>query len=386
MSDEQTLLLVFVILYLFENLFFLHRNSLAFVSMYGARFSVKYPSTVIGNKRGGLIMSNPFSPLGFVFVSNPIQFSLNKNGVISFVSNCLSASEVPSQSKCLFSWSEINKIEKISNEIFINGKLFLKHRSSSLINQWANLISVINNLSTDSRERYIKEYLESSLNTKKIKLIKTEFFKKSRYLIILCNFIWFYIFLISPLFVLCFGFTNIVINIFLIYAFLHILTIFKFISTKRRLDLNWSQRDFLSNLFKVLVFPPAIIRAYDSFTTNLFDGFHPIALGYVFLSKYDFQKLAKELILDLKYPIILDELDEKDKPIVQDFNRIQVESINSFLKENLYEMNDIIAHSFSNDDNAKSFCPRCHAEFTIEQGICSDCSDIKLIRIDDLYP
>ena len=83
-SDGQTLLLILVLLYLTECLTWVKKQSVVFVSLPGRRWHLAAPISWLGNANGAMLILNPLTPPGRVFLSNLLPISISPSGVCAF--------------------------------------------------------------------------------------------------------------------------------------------------------------------------------------------------------------------------------------------------------------------------------------------------------------
>ena len=88
--------------------------------------------------------------------------------------------------------------------------------------------------------------------------------------------------------------------------------------------------------------------------------------------------------MDLKYPVTIEELEKSQFEIVKDYNEMQISIINDFLNEVNLSVQDILKPELSGDKEVQTICPRCHSEYIISEGFCSDCQNINLLPINKI--
>ena len=110
MGELESLLLVLALIYLSECLVWVRRGALAFTSWRGNLFVVRPSGTWIGNQRGSLLVSNPFPPLGTVFVVPELPLSLSASAVYAYSSVCLDRAGRPWQTAKHFSFRDIRDV------------------------------------------------------------------------------------------------------------------------------------------------------------------------------------------------------------------------------------------------------------------------------------
>lgn len=379
MTDEQTLLLVLFLLFLFECLIWVHRNTVIINSYFYSGWQLRYPSSNFGNKNGGFFLRNPLPPLGVIFLCQPIPFSFSSNKIVSYISQQLTDSGKPKQIEKVFSFNEIKNISIQLNEIYINGELFVKCRTNQLARFFSDFISNVKDISQNSREEYYNKFFQNLLDIDRIKTLYNKYKKKSIYLRLFCNILWIYIFIFSICIIYIFGFILSIFYLLTGYLILHLLTVIIFYFTFRYFYPDSSKEELYSNLLIILLFPPSAIRSIDKISLNLFDRYHPLAVMIAISHDSNFEIFVKKIILDLKFPLGNESLPKDIQNISNWYRNKQIKILKSFFKNNAIDLKNLLTPSISSDVTVKAYCPRCHVEYTSTEGQCSDCNGIDLV-------
>ena len=77
-------------------------------------------------------------------------------------------------------------------------------------------------------------------------------------------------------------------------------------------------------------------------------------------------------------------LSESEKNINKWYREKMITQINEFIKEQGYNIEELLKSIQSLSKNTLSYCPRCLTEYSIEKGNCSDCNGINLISINEI--
>ena len=385
MTDEQLFLIVFFLFYIAESVFWISRNQVAFTGKIFQKYFLQYPDKYIGNEKGGLILANPLLPSRLVFIAEPLPLSMDDTAVCSVSTYRLNFSaESKNNQVRLVNWNDITSVNTIDNEIHINGQLFTKCSSSDSAEKWARIIQKIKSTQKPDRNSLIKKSIMDSFNADEIIKSRSSFSRISFPLRMLCNLLTAYVFIIAPLIIIQYGLMYTILNIFLLYVFFHLLTLITFIITKYKSKLRISKSDFITILIKVSLFPPALMHVNDYLSVKVMDKFHPLALGLELLPQNKFESMAKAWILKLKYPQYFQQLSEEKQKVIQNFNQMEMDHIKSILSKYKIDIDKLIAPKLSDDPNLKSYCPRCHTEYAIDKGYCSDCNDMELVPVSKL--
>jgi len=139
-----------------------------------------------------------------------------------------------------------------------------------------------------------------------------------------------------------------------------------------------ASEDRIGNFLKMILCPPVAIRALDVVSNPLLDSFNPLNVANVLLDKNKYSVFAKEFMLDLKYPIQPNHLSDEGLLIINWHNNTLFGLCKSYL-DDVAKLNiDLFTPPNQTDENSKSYCPRCHSQFTKESGECPDCLGVKL--------
>ena len=373
MTDRQILYLALALIYLSECFIWVSSKGIAFrksVTEWGVVFS----STLFGNESGGLALAYPLPFLGRFYMTYLMPVSFSPEGILNVSIETLTRKipKVPIDQK-FYAYSEIDAVENKGNVIWINNEPFCKCGS---VTQATSLVTAIQHLlKQKDKAKQIDKYNCALLNNDKIKELIKVFDEKTDKLSIICNVQFFVSFCIAPALVYVFGSAFIVWScIYLIISNLCIITMFNIV---HKYLLPEHAKERINDSFKMFFCPPLSIRAVDIISLPYLSNYHPLAVAYNTIDEARFQVFAKQALLSFNFPNEL----IKD----MEFNHVlqwHLDSMNSSVSKYLSEvgldtkkMND--APERSSDTN--SFCPRCHTQFTLENGQCSECTGVMLI-------
>ncbi len=123
----------------------------------------------------------------------------------------------------------------------------------------------------------------------------------------------------------------------------------------------------------IALVPTTAIRAADLLARGLGDGVHPLAAAVVLLPREAFTGYARRFHFDAMHR------DPAATTVPSPwFDESQREPIERFLAANGAAPEALLLAPVKSDDSSKTFCPRCHAQFTVAEGTCRDCSGIAL--------
>src|SRR5437667_999813 len=168
MGELESLLLILALSYLSECLVWVRRGALAFASWRGNRFGLRPPGTWMSNQRGGLLLSNPFPPLGTVFIVPDLPLSLAPAAVFAYSSVCLDAAGRPWHTGRHLAFEEVRNVDVDGRKVLVNGGLFLKAASSFSARWLAESLRRLRKTPEHERAAASKQLLDESLDTEKL--------------------------------------------------------------------------------------------------------------------------------------------------------------------------------------------------------------------------
>jgi hypothetical protein len=128
----------------------------------------------------------------------------------------------------------------------------------------------------------------------------------------------------------------------------------------------------------MILCPPVAIRALDVVANTSLSVFNPLNVANVLLGKNKYSVFAKEFMLDLRYPIQPNHLNDEGLSIMLWHNNTLFDLCRSYLDDVAKLSIDLFSPPIETDENSKSYCPRCLSQFTEELGECPDCLGVKL--------
>ena len=303
MGELESLLLVLALIYLSECLVWVRRGALAFASWRGNRFGLRPPGTWMGNQRGGLLLSNPFPPLGTVLIVPDLPLSLAPTAVFAYSSVCLDPAGRPWQTARHLSFKEIRNVAMEGRKVLVNGELFLKAASSFSARWLAESLRRLRKSSEPERTAAIKQMLNESLDAEKLSARWRVFQTRVRPIRILSNGLFVYLFLVVAPLIWRFGFGQF--GLWLLVGMLaqtiSIAVLFRRAHQSLYPDAG---EERLKAFLTMLLAPPAAIRAPDLLARHLLANFHPLAVAQVLCSPGRFKSLAGQALLDFRYPLL----------------------------------------------------------------------------------
>lgn len=377
MTDEQVLFVIICFLYITDCFLWLDRQSVAIVSSWWKKWKLEFPSVLFGNGDAGLVLLNPFPPLGLSFTCHLSPVSISPIGICAYNSQTLRPGGKSSQSGKTALFTEVKSIYFKEKDIIVNDSKFVKCRTESEASLLSHFLSSIISAAQETRETLIKEFFQKALDHESVWRALKVVSEQTRILRLLCNLSFFFIFLVAPALVMFYGLRHMIIPLGICFFLLSIRISVEFYASHKMLYLQASE-DRIGNFLKMILCPPVAIRALDVVANPLLGSFNPLNVANVLLDKIKYSVFAKEFMLDLKYPIQPNHLSDDGILIMMWHNNTLFNLCKSYL-DDVAKLNiDLFSPPIQTDEHSKSYCPRCLGQFTKESGECPDCFGVKL--------
>jgi hypothetical protein len=380
MGDLESLLLVIAAIYLTECAVWVRRSSVAVQRGWGSQWRLRHPGVVWGNAHGAVVMANPLPPLGIVLLSHPFPISLSPQAMLSFTAVCLDAGGRPPQAAHWVKYSEAHTIGTEGKSVLVNGAVFTKAPSPAAARRLANLLRELKALSEKERALAIRRALAATLDAKAARKRWEEFQLRSPRLRWVGNILFVYLFAIAPGLIWFFGIR--LAGLWIVAGLLaQTFTIgWHFWRAHGALYPGGSEDRFVPFLTMLLA-PPTAIRAHDLLGRRLLENFHPLAVAEVFCPGAPFQRLARRVLLDLRYPM-LPSAPSPDAEIMQTeewFRKVLLEECEKAVERAGLKPSELTQPPARSETTHRSYCPRCDAQFEVETGTCADCGGRALV-------
>jgi hypothetical protein len=374
MGDLESLLLVIAAIYLTECAVWVRRSSVAAQTGWGRQWRLRHPGVVWGNAHGAVVMANPLPPLGTVLLSHPFPVSLSSQAVLSFAAVCLDAGGRPPQAARWLKYSETQTIGTEGRSVLVNGTVFAKAPSPMAARRLAGLLRELKAHSEKERAPAIRRALAATLDAKAARVRWEEFQSQSPRLRWLGNILFVYLFVIAPGLIWFFGIR--LAGLWVVAGLLvQTFTIgWHFWRTHGALYPGGSEERFAPFLTMLLA-PPTAIRAHDLLARRLVENFHPLAVAEVFCPGAPFQRLARQVLLDLRFPM-LPSAPSSEAVVVQTeewFRSVLLEECERAVERTGLTPSELTQPPARSETSHRSYCPRCDAQFEVETGTCADC-------------
>jgi hypothetical protein len=129
--------------------------------------------------------------------------------------------------------------------------------------------------------------------------------------------------------------------------------------------------------------PVSAIRALDLLSRPLLESFHPLTAAAVLLDRQDFERFARRVWRDLKFPR-LPEAPAAPPAAVETahaFHRQLTTAAESLLRTKGVDPESWLKPPPTTDPTHVRYCPRCEAQFTAAATRCAECGGRPLLDL-----
>lgn len=380
MGERESLLVVLALIYLSECLVWVRRGALALGAWWGRSFRLLQPGGWLGNARGGWLLANPFPPLGAVFLTPWIPFSLSPEVAFAWSAACLGPGGRPAHTARLLRFEEITEIAVDGRDVLVNKAIFLRATSSFAARRWAEWLQRWHAAPQRQRAERIKRDLRESLAADRIDHALKELGSRAGPLRFLSNALFVYLFgAVVPL-VWHFGFGRFALWLLVGMLAQTVTIAFVFRRAHRALYPGADEERF-KPFVTMLLAPPTAIRAPDLLARHLLEGVPPLAAARALCPSPVFKEFARRSLLDLRYPLlpVCPRSDPAATAAEHWFRAAQLEAAEDFLRQANIDPGELASAPGPSDPSSRSFCPRCGAQYVVPNGTCPDCGGRDLV-------
>ncbi len=379
MTDNQSLLLVFVALYLWESLVWLPKDSLAFLAPWEGAFRVIHPWPVLGRHRTGALVGNLLPPLAAPLLAHPWPVSVTPNALYAYVSQALHPDGRAEQPGTFARWSEVTSLEVEGRKVLVNGAPFLTAPSDRVARALGARLHRIWKEAPEHRSAAIDALLDESLDVDQVRARVDTYRKRIAATNFFCTFLWGLLFVIGPILVIRFTLALAILFIVpLLCALLVAVGICYWRAHRTLFPRDRGER--LRHLPLLLLYPPLAIRAVDRLGAIVVDAFDPLAVGVALLEPEALRKFARTVVLDLRHPLEpACPAEEPDRREAEGGFRSALRSaVERVLRSRNLDPDELTRPPAPIDAQSRSYCPRCLDQYVLTEGRCSDCGGLTL--------
>lgn len=380
MIEFWILLAVFLILYIAECLVWVRAGTVGFRLWSNPARALGMVTKPHISPRATVAFVFPFVFSNEIIVSSSISILLSPEGIAldpMFISGAVRDE--------FWAFDDIRHIATDERKIIINQKFFFISSSESEAVATVEFLRRLKNKPPSERRAQIEKEIARRLNPKLADARLKEFLDRTCTVSLSSLALLIFVFILSPIAVRLFGLgaTWRYLLAFLISNVL--LIIWDFYRANRELfgperTIPWS------DVFTILLSPPAALRATKYLAKNFAYEHHPLALAAARCSTEDFRALASITLRELLYSADSGDgnkaSDDPAANVREWFRSAFRTAVAKVVKERGQNPDDLIAAPPRESSNVQSYCPRCLSQFLILEGVCVDCNRISLRRFE----
>jgi hypothetical protein len=368
MTEVQVLFLVLAGVYLLQCIGWAPLESE--VLRIGWRFRAKALSQELRMRFGQhkLFFLNPFSPLAGAIVCEFLPSVRTRQEGSPAKSDSSKADGVTGRRMIWLNEQEKQQIHSSGKEVRSSSRVLFIAHSEAYASFLAGILDRIRKRSTQDRGRTFEREFEKMFDSKKVALRLEEYRAHTVFLRTACVLLFVFLFLLAPVFIRLRGLERIwpVLLAYLVWSLAWIG--WSFLRAHRALypeqkEGRWQQ------VMVLALSPFSAIRANDVLLRDLFCAFHPLAAGYVLLSKEEFRVQAER--------ILRQSLFRADGDATSSDTSIR-RGLESFLMKIGMPPEELLNAPQRESENCQTYCPLCLAQFVLAEGECPDCGDVQL--------
>ncbi len=359
-------------LYLVECLVWLRHDTFAAVPTVFGNFQLKRPSRWLGSSRRGIILLNPFAPIGHYQIPDPAVI-ISPNGILAVGEDSHTLVHLPLDD---VEGSGTDRAQRLQQHL----RVVLEQGG-----WWEAIIAdhgFLSSGSADDRRTKIKAKFAAMFDTAAIRK-QTE--QDEGRLAILSSLatiqlILLLIVLPSTLIFESASFDAVVVALTIV-AVQVIIGVLYWFARRDLISEPWGWRT-LHALGKI-AYPPAGLRSADTLVQEKLAAIHPLAVAAALLTSRRFAAFAREYRRRQPYrpggmpPAPDQDLADIKSAWAQLIDE-QISDICAGRQISLEATRDPIPQS---SESARSYCPNCRATYILESGFCADCLNVGLVAL-----
>ena len=371
------LLVILWLVYVTDCFLWLDKHAIVFAAWWGQKWQAAMASESFGSARGGLYFLNPVPPLGRFCINHVLPVSISSEYIVAFNSQTLAAGGRPQQSGIALPIPLITKISVRDKDLWLNGSLFCRCKTTDAVLALAELLDAIRQSSTDERCHLIEEFWSHQFDAESAKDEQVNVSGSTQVLRGMCVVQFVYLYLLLPGVMTQYGVTRFLIPSAIFMLVMGIAIAMEFALVHKQL-FPGAKGDRISHVIKMILCPPVSIRAVDLIMAQTHSRHNSLTLATVLLGDAEREAFIITTLRDLRFPIGFDAL---PAPAVAAC-KWQNATIERIASQRISAV-DHIARLLDKEParqcvEARSFCPRCLAQLSSEKSECPDCPGVPL--------
>lgn len=372
LSDTELILLVIGVIYLWECMLWLPVDAVAFTTAFGRLRLASHPTFLRRTDSQAAILS--LFPWSRSIVASEWPVAVSGQGL------CILTG---SKAGTFIPFDELETVEADQQSLLIN-QTRTKCASVSTVRRYANLLTTLREMHIDERDASLDKEMQSSFSPEGVmsRIEQVDRSASALRLASLLLFIW--VFIQGPvLYYTTESQTDTLTRYLAAFGFFWVFGIVLFAIAQRRL-LNSPATEQLSRTATLCVSPAGVMRAANIITTEAFSELAPAAVAAAVMPSTYFKTFISQRLRQLTYPSASDFPDASPefKSTRASFDARQLTALSAMLKGQSIDIDELLSAP-APDYDARTWCPRCVNQYTLESGACPECLDIPLQKFND---
>lgn len=381
MTDLQTLYLTFVVLWLVEGILWLPSTAVLFVT-YPWAARLRAAGAHLGGERGQLLMTDPWPGLALPIAGQFPGLWFSPDFVLRIAHPASSHADSAGSTVPV---DNLGAVQTDDDTLFLDGRPFVKLGSPLAAELAARLLCELQRSDSTERETCIRKHVRAMFDESEIAATRDQFGRHVLPLRILCPALLLWLLGAAPVLTYVLPLEISVLTILAGYAVLAVaigVTAYR-LSGVQGMTTRWQR---VGLLIRILLYPPAAVRAVDSFGLNALAQYHPVALAGVVCRPPLFADFASKVLRHLTYPLAADTPagSEVGAEALAWYREILREKVAACLLSHGIERTAALTWGLAIDQVGTSYCPRCLIVYDGDRGECSDCAGIRLKPLREL--
>ncbi len=371
MNDSLVLVLVLAGFYLHDCSLWLERDTLAFIATAFGRWRPVRPHPLLSGAARGLIPSFRLPPLTAVYLSYPWRIAASPTHVCPVSPTGMPAMAAP------HAYDAIETVAAADATVIVNGAPFAKCQEPFLAAMTAEFLRRLAALPPKRRHAVLLKALAAALDPGRLETAIRSLARDGFVLRVYCNVLFLYLFLGLPAAV---AFLNLVATWPYLLALLIVLAAVIAVEFHRLHAVRWpaDRAGRRSVLVRLCFFPPLAMRAYDFLAHRIGAHFHPVALALGLADAGTADRVIRETLRHLRYPLLAPDADPIAGAAQAWFREAETSAIRRLLIARGLKPDTYLAPPTKTDDESLTYCPRCETAYAVPSGVCHDCPGVAL--------
>lgn len=382
MSDVDWIFVVLVGLYLIESMVWLKQGVTVFTRFFGKLRSPTAAIRLIGNDFGALALGGSL-PWDVSFLCEPLPISVSPEGVVPFVPASPLQPDRRPATGLLFAWDDLRKVRRDEHSLLVKSQFICKARNHRSASHLCEMLKHIAGLEPDQREPVISHLIADQLDQTRVSEQYQEWNDRTGRLRLAASLLFFWT---LPVGIICYydlipipvpRDTQFTIVYFAIFVTLWLWAILESVIAHVKL-LPHDKSGRFKMLFTSMVSPVVPMRAPDRLAREFFLFVHPLTFATVLGDAQILTTCAEETVRDLRFPRLPElpgGISDSARAVVRWSSESTKAQIESLLTEIGNDIQSLAAQPNSQAIDAKSYCPRCHDDFSQLMASCSRCGN-----------